>query len=84
LAGAITDRTRAIVLVNPKNPTGSFLKRDELRFLQSLGVTLILDEVFADFGFGEDGQRVRTLAGGTDALAFCMSGLSPGAARLLF
>jgi hypothetical protein len=43
-----------------------------------------LDEVFADFGFGEDGQRVRTLAGGTDALAFCMSGLSPGAARLLF
>jgi aspartate/methionine/tyrosine aminotransferase len=35
-----------------------------------------LDEVFADFGFGEDGQRVRTLAGGTDALAFCMSGLS--------
>jgi alanine-synthesizing transaminase len=76
LAGAITDRTRAIVLVNPNNPTGSFLKRDELRFLQSLGVTLISDEVFADYAFGEDEQRVRTLAGGTDALAFSMSGLS--------
>ena len=30
LASAVTDRTRAIVLVNPNNPTGSFLKHDEL------------------------------------------------------
>src|SRR5207253_10453513 len=27
LRGAITARTRAVVLVNPNNPTGSFLKR---------------------------------------------------------
>ena len=33
LAAAVTTGTRAIVLVNPNNPTGSFLKRDELRFL---------------------------------------------------
>jgi len=76
LAAAITSRTRAIVLVNPNNPTGSFLKRDELRFLQSLGLTLISDEVFADYAFGEDANRVRTLAGATEALAFSMSGLS--------
>lgn len=76
LAAAITDRTRAIVLVNPNNPTGSFLKRDELMFLQSLGVTLISDEVFADYAFGGDPQRVRTLADTTEGLAFSMSGLS--------
>ena len=76
LAAAVTPRTRAIVLVNPNNPTGSFLKRDELRFLQSLGLTLISDEVFADYAFGEDAQRVRTLAGATETLAFSMSGLS--------
>ena len=76
LAAAITGRTRAIVLVNPNNPTGSFLKRDELRFIQSRGLILISDEVFADYAFGEDEQRVRTLAGVTEALAFSMSGLS--------
>jgi len=76
LKAAITPRTRAIVLVNPNNPTGSFLKRDELRFLQSLGLPLISDEVFADYAFAEDAQRVCTLAATTETLAFSMSGLS--------
>ena len=76
LAAAVTGLTRAIVLVNPNNPTGSFLKRDELRFLQSLGLTLISDEVFADYTFTEDAQRVRTLAGVSDTLTFSLSGLS--------
>jgi alanine-synthesizing transaminase len=76
LAAAITSRTRAIVLVNPNNPTGSFLKCDELLFLQSRGVALISDEVFADYAFAEDARRVRTLARGTGTLAFSMSGLS--------
>jgi aspartate/methionine/tyrosine aminotransferase len=76
LAAAITDRTRAIVVVNPNNPTGSFLKSDDLRFLQSLGLPLISDEVFADYGFAADPQRVRTLADTTEGLAFSISGLS--------
>jgi len=80
LAAAVTERTRAVILVNPNNPTGSFLKRDELRFLvdlcQERGLALISDEVFADFAFAEDSQRVRTLAGTTATLAFSMSGLS--------
>ncbi|MGA3042695.1 MAG: pyridoxal phosphate-dependent aminotransferase [Bryobacteraceae bacterium] len=76
LATAVTGKTRAIVVVNPNNPTGSFLKRDELRFLQSLGITLISDEVFADYAFTADANRVRTLAGTTERLAFSMSGLS--------
>jgi len=80
LAAAVTDRTRAVVLVNPNNPTGSFLKRDELRFLidlcQERELALISDEVFADFAFAEDAERVRTLAGGSAVLTFSMSGLS--------
>jgi alanine-synthesizing transaminase len=76
LAAAVTDRTRAIVLVNPNNPTGSFVKREELQFLRALGLPLISDEVFADYAFAEDPSRVRTLASGTEALAFSMSGLS--------
>jgi alanine-synthesizing transaminase len=76
LAAAITKRTRAIVLVNPNNPTGSFVKRDELQFLESLGLPLICDEVFADYAFAPDERRVRTLAGCTGVSSFSMSGLS--------
>src|ERR1035438_3642623 len=63
-------------VTDPNNPTGSFLKRDELRFLQSLGLPLISDEVFADYAFKEDAQRVGTLSATTETLAFSMSGLS--------
>ena len=80
LAAAVTDRTRAIILVNPNNPTGSFLKRDELRFLiglcQARGLALISDEVFADYAFAADASRVSTLASSSETLAFSMSGLS--------
>jgi aspartate/methionine/tyrosine aminotransferase len=72
LAAAVTDRTRAIVVVNPNNPTGSYLKRGELEFLQTLGAPVISDEVFADYAFGDDETRVATLAG----QGFAMSGLS--------
>ncbi|MGH9593203.1 MAG: pyridoxal phosphate-dependent aminotransferase [Bryobacteraceae bacterium] len=76
LEALVTDRTRALVVVNPNNPTGSFLKRDEWERLQGFGVPILSDEVFCDYGFGEDAERVRTLAGSGRALVFSMSGLS--------
>jgi alanine-synthesizing transaminase len=72
----ITDRTRGIVVVNPNNPTGSFLKQAEWERLQGLGLAILSDEVFCDYGFGEDAERVITLAGSENALVFAMSGLS--------
>ena len=51
LRASITGRTRAIVFVHPNNPTGSFCKPDEFAFLQCLGLPLIFDEVFLDYGF---------------------------------
>ena len=76
LASTITPRTRAIVVVNPNNPTGSYLKRTEWERLQTFGLPILSDEVFSDFGFGADADRVATLAGSSDALTFSMSGLS--------
>jgi alanine-synthesizing transaminase len=76
LERAIGPRTRAIVIVNPNNPTGSFLKRDELRQLANYKLPIISDEVFTDFGFAPDPQRVSTLAEQSDILAFSLSGLS--------
>ena len=46
---AINERTRAIVLVNPNNPTGHFLRRHELEQLTAFGLPIISDEVFRDY-----------------------------------
>jgi alanine-synthesizing transaminase len=75
LERAVTQRTRAIVVVNPNNPTGSFLKAEESERLQDLalehGIAILMDEVFLDYGFGEAPRRAAE-----QALTFAMSGLS--------
>jgi aspartate/methionine/tyrosine aminotransferase len=86
---ASVEYTRAILLVNPNNPTGSFVHADELDFLVELSrrhrIALIADEVFADFAFAleevslqspEQLRQVRSLTATTDVLTFTMSGLS--------
>jgi hypothetical protein len=80
LAAEMSPRTRAIVLVNPNNPTGSYVKRGELAELVRLcagrGIALISDEVFSDYALTADADRVTTLVGVEECLAFSMSGLS--------
>jgi aspartate/methionine/tyrosine aminotransferase len=80
LAARISPRTRAIVIVNPNNPTGSFLKKIELSQLAALcrthGVAIISDEVFSEYGFEDDPARVPSLIGVEDVLTFSLSGLS--------
>ncbi len=80
LASRITARTRAIVTVNPNNPTGSFLKKEELSQLSALcrryDLAIISDEVFSDYSFEDDPARVRSLVEVEDVLTFCLSGLS--------
>jgi len=80
LEAALTDRTRAIILVNPNNPTGSYVKAEELERLIALSaereIALISDEVFSDYALDSDMARVTTLAGTERGLAFALSGLS--------
>jgi len=75
---AITPRTRAIVLVHPNNPTGHFTKPWEARELGSLcreyGLSLIVDEVFLDYGFG--GEASSFAAGMEGVPVYVVSGLS--------
>lgn len=77
---AVTPATRAVILVSPNNPTGSFVKREELRRLNELcarhNLALIVDEVFSDYGFDDDESRVASLVENADALTFVMSGFS--------
>ena len=76
----VTNRTRAVVLVNPNNPTGSFLKKQEVDRLVTLcqrhRMAILSDEVFSDYVFGPDEERVGSLAGRDDVLTFVLSGFS--------
>jgi len=52
LIGCVTDRTRAIFLANPNNPTGTFLAIDEVRRLHAglpRNVLLVLDAAYAEY-----------------------------------
>lgn len=51
VARAVTERTRAIFCVSPNNPTGSFLSTFELERLWSLGLPLVVDEVFRPYAW---------------------------------
>jgi alanine-synthesizing transaminase len=80
LRSLVTPRTRAVVLVNPNNPTGSFVKQAELSQLIELcrvhQLAILSDEVFSDYGIGDDARRVRSLVDVDEVLTFCLSGLS--------
>ncbi len=83
LEQAVTARTRAVVVVNPNNPTGSFLKREESRRLDEFaarnGLAILNDEVFFDYAFSEDDSRAAAFTGFAQersAQVFTMSGLS--------
>lgn len=80
LESAARPGDRAVLVVNPGNPSGAFLKRGELEAITALcartGMAIIADEVFGDTGRGEDGERVATLPADGDALTFILGGIS--------
>jgi aspartate/methionine/tyrosine aminotransferase len=77
---AATPRTRAVVVVSPNNPTGSFLEREEAQRLRHLCAArewaIVSDEVFADYRLREDARRPVTMAEESAALTFALGGLS--------
>jgi alanine-synthesizing transaminase len=79
---ALTPRTRAVLLVHPNNPTGSWVKSEELARLNEVcrerNLALIVDEVFLDYAL--TGRARKSLVGNSDVLTFTLSGLSKIAA----
>jgi aspartate/methionine/tyrosine aminotransferase len=79
---ALSPRTRALLLVNPNNPTGNFVTDAELDRLAALcgsrAVAVISDEVFADYELQppDAGRSRGSLAMRTDVLGFTLGGLS--------
>jgi alanine-synthesizing transaminase len=78
LHAAITSRTKAIILVHPNNPTGSFASQQERAELETLcaarGLALIVDEVFLDYAVAATEPSFAT--GGARCLTFVLSGIS--------
>jgi alanine-synthesizing transaminase len=76
----ISSRTRAVVIVNPNNPTGSFFKESERNELFELArqhdLPIISDEVFRDYSLGSTGSQVTTLINSDMVLSFSLNGLS--------
>jgi aspartate/methionine/tyrosine aminotransferase len=72
--------TRAMIVVSPNNPTGSFIKQNEIERLNEIcarrGLALIVDEVFGDYALDTDENRGASLVSNDSTLTFVMSGLS--------
>ncbi len=81
LEAAIDEDTKAILLVHPNNPTGSFVRREEAEALEAIalrhGLSIIADEVFGDYAFpGLPEDRLPSFVGPRRSLTFVLSGLS--------
>ena len=71
----ITPHTRAIIVVNPNNPTGSFVTPAEQDAIARFDVPVIADEVFLDFPLLAKGTTFAR----SGVLNFTLGGLSKSA-----
>jgi len=83
LRSALQDgAVRALVLINPNNPTGSYIRTEERRELTELcarfGCAIIADEVFFDFHVegSSSGDAPSSFLGEDRVLCFVLDGLS--------
>lgn len=76
-------RVKALLVVSPNNPTGSFLHRDDLAALSELSAAhdwpIIGDEVFADYGLDSAPAATHVMAASHEVLTFSLGGLSKSA-----
>jgi hypothetical protein len=75
----VDQNTKAILIVSPNNPTGSFLHRDDLEMLDELcaarNLMLIGDEVFADFPL-DAAPHAASVLHAENAVSCSLGGLS--------
>jgi alanine-synthesizing transaminase len=78
MRAALTPRSRAVLVVHPNNPTGSFVKPRQAAELAEIcaahEMAIVADEVFLDYAGGPEPARTFALHDGV--LTFTLSGLS--------
>jgi alanine-synthesizing transaminase len=75
---AATAQSRAVIVVHPNNPTGSYASTADTSALNSFcrdySLALIVDEVFLDYA--HDGKPRPSFVSNADTLTFTLSGIS--------
>jgi aspartate/methionine/tyrosine aminotransferase len=75
---AATAQSRAVIVVHPNNPTGSYASASETQalnaFCRDYDLALIVDEVFLDYA--HDGAPRPSFVSNLSALTFTLSGIS--------
>ena len=87
LKNAISDKTKALILPYPCNPTGAIMERDDLealaKILRDTNIMVISDEIYSELTFAEtphvsiasiDGMRERTILINGFSKTFSMTG----------
>lgn len=87
LLGAISDKTKALILPYPSNPTGAIMEREDLEkiaeILKDKNILIISDEIYAELTFGGkrhvsiasiEGMKERSVVIGGFSKAFSMTG----------
>jgi alanine-synthesizing transaminase len=78
LRRAIGERTRAVVVVHPNNPTGSYVHAEERESLNTLcseyGLAIVSDEVFLDYTL--EAAKQESFVRNGAVLTFTLSGVS--------
>lgn len=86
IEGAITDRTRVVIVNSPNNPSGAVVEREEyeriLRLTSGKGVTLLSDECYSHFTYSSDpfsiaaseGAKQNVAVAGSLSKTFAMTG----------
>ncbi|TYS60237.1 aminotransferase [Sutcliffiella horikoshii] len=81
LESAITERTKAILLCFPNNPTGTMLSKEELiqvsRLVEKHDLLVLSDEIYAELSFDEKFTSFATLPGMKER-TILISGFSKG------
>ena len=80
LVQACHSETKLMILIHPNNPTGSFVKQNELneviKLAQEKSLVLFSDEVFSDYSFSADPKRASSLTAHEEVLSFTLNGIS--------
>lgn len=86
LRAAISDKTKALILPFPCNPTGAIMEREDLeaiaQILRDTDIVVISDEIYSELTFGGrhvsmasiEGMRERTITVNGFSKAFSMTG----------
>ena len=74
LRGLVTPRTRALVVIDPNNPTGAVypepVRREMIDLAEAHGLTILADEVYGELGFDGPVPLLGSLSSDAPILSF--------------